>query len=69
MNYNLRIAKMADGWFLACLGKREPEQWSSQRLHGFLVEHGYTEDDAGHMVFQAEGALEMEIYVPELGTA
>lgn len=69
MNRNLRIAKMADGWFLACLGKREPEQWSSQRLHGFLVEHGYTEDDAGHVVFQAEGALEMEIFVPEPETA
>ena len=65
MYSNLRLAKITDGWFLACIGKREPEQWSTHHLHRFLISHGYTADDADSMVFQAEGALEMEIFVPE----
>jgi hypothetical protein len=63
MDTNLRLARLADGWFLACIGKREPEQWTSQHLRRFLVTHGYTADDAEHIVYQAEGAIEMEILV------
>jgi hypothetical protein len=60
----LLVSRTKAGNFRVSHGSLQPEEWSGDKLHTFLVTHGYTADDARACVSQAEVAHAIEIGFP-----
>jgi hypothetical protein len=61
---NVTVKRLERPWFRVTLPGEAPEEWSRSRLYGFLINAGYSAEDALSYVMQAEHATEVQIPVP-----
>jgi len=63
--HTLHLVNHGQGSFGAKLaGTQAPQPWNGDMVLSYLVAHGYSEGDAEAIVYQAEIAREIEIFIP-----